>query len=70
MTAGVLVGAVVVLAVLVLIWMFNGLVRSRNKCDNGSELGKAGSLLRRAQAENALTGALKACSPSRRHIRI
>jgi LemA protein len=34
MATGVIVGAVVVLAVLFLMWMFNGLVRSRNKCDN------------------------------------
>ncbi len=31
---GILIGVVVVLALLVLAWMFNGLVRARNQCDN------------------------------------
>jgi len=31
---GVLIGVAVVLALLVLAWMFNGLVRARNQCDN------------------------------------
>ena len=34
MTAGIVIGIVVVLPGLFLVWTFNGLVRSRNHCDN------------------------------------